>query len=180
MLKAIYDKPIEIDSVERLDLITDIADHFGALPSLANAVTEALPRSPWLITMIIQNCLHLLGIAEKLRNKLLFTECMIYATGPWTQPRYLELPDSEVKKACEKAYNGIQLEIEGFFQRMVDSRFEIFEHETTALYLNAQVWQWEGQDGSHEVVTDVGWPTEFRDLANEYKLKTVDKELGWI
>jgi hypothetical protein len=104
LLRAIYRMPIEIYSVKHLEIITELADYYRALPETSKAVTSSLLDSRAFTTTIPENCVKLLEVSRKLRNKVLFKECLIHCTGPWRRPKYLLLKDLALKELCETAY----------------------------------------------------------------------------
>lgn len=116
LLLAIYSRPIVIPSTDHLLKTIELADYYRALPIFSLAVKSALLSSPKFVAQIPELCTTLLAPAGKLRNQVLFTECLIHATGPWAAPRYLKLEDPELRRIGEKAYNNIVKAI-GDFQR---------------------------------------------------------------
>jgi hypothetical protein len=116
VLDAIYRKPTEISSVGHLELATQLADFYGALPETSKAVTSSLFASRDFTASIPENCVKLLEISRKLRK-----ECLIHCTGPWRRPRYLLLQEPELKKLCETAYQRIIHQTGLFFQGLLAS-----------------------------------------------------------
>lgn len=103
---AIHSTPftIAIDGIEVLETTTTLADYYRALPILSIAVSAVLFSRPDFLFEIPKHCVRLLSISAQLRNAVLFHECLLHACGPWTEPRYLTLPEGKIRAACETAY----------------------------------------------------------------------------
>jgi hypothetical protein len=80
--------------------------------------------------------------------------------------RFRNQPDSELKNICDIAYKGMLLKIEEFFRRILASCIGMFRQEDTGQYLYRFALQWEKQDMSQEIMTEVELPKRFRELVN--------------
>ncbi|EPE24699.1 hypothetical protein GLAREA_08552 [Glarea lozoyensis ATCC 20868] len=120
LLDAMYRTRIRFRSVRNLQIATDLADYYRALPILAKGVSYALLDGLNFISIIPANCIALLKISTKLRNKVLFKECVIHSTGPWNAPQFLNLDDPILKGICQKAYDGILAKSGKFFQSLLE------------------------------------------------------------
>jgi hypothetical protein len=102
-----------------LIFLTHFAEIYGALPRISLAISapgaSSIFDKPLFCQTIPRNCIELLLISTKLRDKVLFTECAIHATGPWTKPQYLELYNIKVRKAVQNADHRISLIIDDIF-----------------------------------------------------------------
>ncbi|CAG8962365.1 hypothetical protein HYFRA_00014162 [Hymenoscyphus fraxineus] len=107
VLFAIHSKGIIIESAAHLAVCTQLADYYRCLPILSQAVSSSLMDSTAFVESIAKECRNLLETAARLRNKLLFKECLIHLTGPWIKPQYLSLQEPLLKAAGEKAYESI-------------------------------------------------------------------------
>lgn len=89
LLCAIYTRPYTIMSCEELEDLTNLADFYRALPILSATIVTALIGSPIFTrknkysTEFALRAHELLFIAEKLRNKVLWTECFVHVVGRW-------------------------------------------------------------------------------------------------
>jgi len=111
LMCAIHSSPFTIDTVETLEMATDMADYYRALPVLSIALYAAMINSPALLHEIPQRCIQLLKLSAKLRNAILFRECLIHICGPWNSPRYLTLPEGKLKQACKVAHGRLSSKI---------------------------------------------------------------------
>jgi hypothetical protein len=119
VLCGLYHEQIEIYSVEHLELTTQLADFYGALPETSKAITSSLFASQAFTASIPENCVKILELSYKLRNKVLFKECGIHCTGPWRRPKYPLLEDPILRGLCETVYQRILQQIGLFFQELL-------------------------------------------------------------
>jgi len=91
LLCAIFIRPYHIADATELDVMTQMADYYCALPTLSNSVSATFFNSPGLMNTLQMDPCQLLVSAYKLRHPLLFRDVLIYALGPWSSPRYLQL-----------------------------------------------------------------------------------------
>lgn len=86
LLCAIYGERYTVDSAKQLIRMTEQADYYRTLPALSRTLDGALANSPKLIAEIPSACCVLIICATKLRNALLFRECMVWAVSKFDQP----------------------------------------------------------------------------------------------
>ncbi|KAF5872471.1 uncharacterized protein Bfra_005831 [Botrytis fragariae] len=95
LICAMYSSPYTIKDVEELSTLTRIADFYCALPIVSVTLPSALLDSPIFskrevedITACTKNqlaedCNFMIFIAQKLRNSVLFRECLIHIAANW-------------------------------------------------------------------------------------------------
>jgi hypothetical protein len=181
LLRAIYRMPIEIYSVKHLEITTELADYYRALPKTSKAVTSSLLDSRAFTTTIPENCVKLLEVSRKLRNKVLFKECLIHCTGPWRRPKYLLLKDLALKELCETAYQRILQKIGIFFQELLEnvpsSHRESLQELAMTLLQTAPSYTYSVSQGD---MARMNLPQYFRNLqkslANKFAVSSQIKE----
>jgi hypothetical protein len=105
LLCAMFNQEYSITDSEELNRMTILADCYRALPILSNTITGTFYSSPGLIDSISTNPCSVLVSAYKLRHKLLFRESFIHVLGPWSNPRYKQLPEDQqdlIKMATDR------------------------------------------------------------------------------
>jgi len=90
--------PYSIKDLEEFKLLVELGDYYLSLQVLSASLLQALIRSQDFVANFSSNALEILPLAVKLRNSILFKDCMIFALGPWTKPAYLDLKDSNLKQ----------------------------------------------------------------------------------
>ncbi|TGO67895.1 hypothetical protein BELL_0863g00030 [Botrytis elliptica] len=95
LLCAMYSSPYTIRDVEELSTLTRIADFYCALPIVSATLTSAFLDSsifskrqveePNACTkdQLAEDCDSMIFIAQKLRNSVLFRECLIHIVANW-------------------------------------------------------------------------------------------------
>ncbi|KAF7919806.1 hypothetical protein BELL_0052g00060 [Botrytis elliptica] len=78
MLNALYRIPYKI-WVARLFIVTKMADYYCCLPAVSNNLFACFDQSD--NEYVAENAVRLLDIAYKLRQPLLFKDCLIYVAG---------------------------------------------------------------------------------------------------
>jgi hypothetical protein len=104
---SIHSQAINIDGPEQLHLAIQLADYYRALPILSQALSASLLGSSLLLSSISEHCCGLLSDAYKLRIAILFRECLVHASGPWTMPRYRKITGPKLRRVCDAARNKI-------------------------------------------------------------------------
>ncbi|PMD38370.1 hypothetical protein L207DRAFT_585272 [Hyaloscypha variabilis F] len=84
LLCAIYNKPYTFRSADELLDLTKMADYYRALPILSRTLDGAMVNSPYLMEDIKGSASALLVAAVKLRNALLFRECVVWTVSIWS------------------------------------------------------------------------------------------------
>jgi len=95
LLCAMFNQEYSITDSDELNRMTVLADCYRALPILSNTITGTFYSSPGLINAVSTNPCSVLVSAYKLRHKLLFRESFIHVLGPWSNPRYKQLPEDQ-------------------------------------------------------------------------------------
>jgi hypothetical protein len=91
LLCAMFNRPYCILDATELNIMTQMADYYCALPTLSNSVSATFFNSPGLMkTLRTDPCQSLIS-AYKLRHALLFRDCLIHVLGPWSKPQFQEL-----------------------------------------------------------------------------------------
>jgi hypothetical protein len=109
---------LNIPETQDLRLLTELAEAYGALPRFSKAViVSSLTDKPKFLFEIPQYWREILRVSAKLREKVLFRECVIHAIGPWTKPEYLDLGNRQLKGVVKKAEQRILSIIEEFFKQ---------------------------------------------------------------
>ncbi|KAG9234912.1 hypothetical protein BJ875DRAFT_530466 [Amylocarpus encephaloides] len=107
LLKDFYGQNITISIVAHLKEITALADYYRA------ALADDKPK----------HCLELLETAVMLKNKMLFTECLVHATGPFHDPQYLTLKEDKIKQIVAKTHSNILETILSVHQKVLNSKY---------------------------------------------------------
>ncbi|TVY93029.1 hypothetical protein LAWI1_G004291, partial [Lachnellula willkommii] len=107
VIQAIYNWRFIIKSGAQLCLATELADYYCTLPSLSKSLDGAFGRSPAFCDGIFGNEIELLETAVKLRNAVLYRECMTLLMGPWSKPKYLMIKDKKLKQLAALAHHSI-------------------------------------------------------------------------
>jgi hypothetical protein len=115
LLKAMYNQAIVISSADHLKICTQMADYYRCIPCLSVSLDGSLLSSPGLTSSLPRDCCELLTVATKLKNKLLFKECLIHVVGPWSSPRSQSLEDPLLIQIAQATREEILLKI-GEFQ----------------------------------------------------------------
>jgi len=105
LLRAIYTQPSDVDC-EILIAMTDLADYYCALPILSRALNSALLKVNFTYELL-DNPLELLSTSIKLRNPLLFKDCLNISLGPWDNPVFTSFTDPKIVELAKKAYDQI-------------------------------------------------------------------------
>ncbi|CAG8962363.1 hypothetical protein HYFRA_00014160 [Hymenoscyphus fraxineus] len=112
LLQAMYNSPIVIYSFDHLIKVTALADYYRCLPTLSVAVSASLCSSPSCLTINLpENSLELLDVAAKLRNKVLFKECLIYLVGSFHETKYRSIQNKTLRCLAEQAHRSLKLKI---------------------------------------------------------------------
>lgn len=97
LLCAIYAQPYTISNTSELIKVTGFADYYRALPILSRTLDGALVNSKQINWYIAQDSAMLLETAAKLRNALLFRECLVWVVSPWSKREDLRRKTSDAK-----------------------------------------------------------------------------------
>ncbi|KAF8865233.1 hypothetical protein BDZ45DRAFT_668679 [Acephala macrosclerotiorum] len=119
LLCAIYTRPYQIEGAKELLLLTDLADYYRALPILSRTLDGALINSPMLCGNIQHSATELFVAAAKLRNPLLFRECLIWIVGPHRKPAFHDLQDSRLRMVARCIHGDISTKAMSAIHRML-------------------------------------------------------------
>jgi len=162
LLRVIYSWPVIFETAAQLCHATKLADYYCALPMLSVALNAAFCESAHFRCEILEYPVELLNASVKLRNKVLYKECMILLMGPWHSPRYKNIQDNKLKQLAVNAHHCICCKI-------LDAQKILVEGTAVAPYLEvyrnveAQVLaknMWENQGAGLRV------PQLYRDVLN--------------
>jgi len=128
-LRALYGWSFTISSFEQLDRIVKMADYYRALPAFSSALDGAFLRSPALIEAIHELPHRLIEVAAQLQNEILYRECLIQRTGPWTMPKYNMIRDRALREIAEAAYRRIG-------RMVLDTQYKILNNLDTMMRNN--------------------------------------------
>lgn len=95
--------PFIIKSADELIIATQLTDYYRVLPVLSRALHYALAASGDFKAEIFDNLLALLEAAYKLRNQVLYKECMTMLMGPWAAPPLRDIETPRLQKCAEVA-----------------------------------------------------------------------------
>ena len=91
LLCAMFNRPYCILDATELNIMTQMADYYCALPTLSISVSATFFNSPGLTKTLRKDPCRSLISAYKLRHALLFRDCLIHVLGPWSKPQFQEL-----------------------------------------------------------------------------------------
>ncbi|PVH87077.1 hypothetical protein DL98DRAFT_581806 [Cadophora sp. DSE1049] len=113
LLMAFYGKPFSINHWNKLSKITDRADRFKALPCLSTILPMIYSTSPSLLESIDGNAHMILPIASKLRDAVLFKECIIFVVNPWNLggSRITSIEDPGLRVFAREAFDEINAKV---------------------------------------------------------------------
>jgi hypothetical protein len=105
--------PYTFESPEDLLAVTELADYYRALPIFSRTLDGAMINSKSFIVDIPGEAGFLLEAATKLRNPLLFRECLVWVVSPWLDREDLseEITDPELEKIVFNVYNQIRTKV---------------------------------------------------------------------
>ncbi|KUJ24555.1 uncharacterized protein LY89DRAFT_573119 [Mollisia scopiformis] len=124
LLCAIFARPYQLQDTEQLLLMVDLADYYHALPILSRTLDGALINSPIFCQDIGNYCTELFVAAAKLRNALLFRECLIWVVGPHRTPKYEDLSDQKLRLVARCAHGDISTKDSDNFEAQSDELFK--------------------------------------------------------
>ncbi|TVY52980.1 hypothetical protein LSUE1_G010062 [Lachnellula suecica] len=108
LLRAMYGLNFVVLSFEQLKLVTGMADYYRALPAFSIALKGSFFISPDLISETSSRPHEIIPIAAKIRNSLLYRECLIHTMAPWSKPRYLLIEDEDLRRLAAAAYAKLE------------------------------------------------------------------------
>ncbi|KAL2063645.1 hypothetical protein VTL71DRAFT_5450 [Oculimacula yallundae] len=120
ILSAIHAKPYSILNFERLRLVTELADYYLALSIVSRTLDAALYRSQDFVAELKDFPCEVITAASKLRNELLFRECLPFLTGPWHQPAYLQMPKTKLRKVIHHVWLEVAAKVGETFRALTD------------------------------------------------------------
>lgn len=108
-LHVLYARPCDAGYHYQFLALFTMADYYAALPALSRILGSALLCSPGLVMTINDEALELFPLAAKLRNPMLFRECLVWLCSNWEAPEYRDLKEThpELYKLADRAYDGI-------------------------------------------------------------------------
>jgi hypothetical protein len=108
LLYAFYNRLYEIDDIDELSEMTNLARFYVALPTLSKSLYAALYQSPMVIRDILDEACIVLELAAELRHPQLFRDALIFSLGPWDEPQYSNyLLPQKLEKIAKNAYNEL-------------------------------------------------------------------------
>lgn len=117
-MDALYGKLYDIGNYEDLKSLVDLGDYYCALPAVSRSLYAAFLNSNY-IRFKIQDAAHkLLPLAVKLRNQILFRDCLIWTVSDWDNNLIDEIEDPKLKSIARRAYNAIGCQVAKALQRV--------------------------------------------------------------
>lgn len=158
MLRAIYFQSFDLHISEELLRLIDLADYYCALPILSKTLDSVLIKHIRPCGFDIRHhALELFVAAAKLRNVLLFRECLIWVVNPYHEPVFKSLTHTNRKLYhIAKSAHG---EISAYVMKVLAAVMEQSSHNAIE-----QQCSTEFDDNVQESVRDL-LP---RDIASEY------------
>jgi len=98
-----------------------VADYYCALKALSLSLDGVLFRGTKLTAGILEDPIPLLGQALKLRHPTLYRECLVYALGPWKNPKFKKITDPTLSKSARETYSKICV-------KLVELQGQILDH----------------------------------------------------
>ncbi|TVY46253.1 hypothetical protein LOCC1_G004348 [Lachnellula occidentalis] len=108
LLRAMYGRSLSIDSTTLFYLAVELADYYCALPVLSSALNVVFYTNLVLIEATYHEPHILIKTAVKLRNAVLYRECLIQTMGPWSQPQYKEIEDESLRRIAAAAHSTLK------------------------------------------------------------------------
>ncbi|CCD52102.1 hypothetical protein BofuT4_P082610.1 [Botrytis cinerea T4] len=106
LLCAIHSKRYKIETADELERLTRLADYHCALPVVSATLTGALFKS-----------------TRKLRNGVLFRECLIHTVGRWD---FLPDPEKEMIKEDQELYKLVRIKLSFLYETLSKSQIALF------------------------------------------------------
>ncbi|KAF7958336.1 hypothetical protein EAE96_001887 [Botrytis aclada] len=118
MLNALYRIPYKI-WMAHLFIVTKMADYYGCLPAVSHNLFACFDQSN--NEYVAQNAVSLLGVAYKLRQPLLFKECLIHVAGNMSSDlsNFSHECDRVIYDAIMKARNEVNRRVVEAQQRLM-------------------------------------------------------------
>lgn len=107
LLCAIYNLPYTLLHTAEFTLIFELADYYCALPSLSRTLDGCLMNDLAFCKTTRYEADELFLIAAKLRNALLFRECLIWVVGPHNRPIFHTEQDQRLRMIARCVHGEI-------------------------------------------------------------------------
>jgi hypothetical protein len=107
---AFYQRPFVINNYSDLDRLTKMADYYCALRLVSLNLNQTFVHSKYLMDIHLDDAVFMLESATKLRNSILFRDCVTLACGPWPLPSFkdeLTPIRSEIWKVLSRVFDSI-------------------------------------------------------------------------
>ncbi|PBP20765.1 hypothetical protein BUE80_DR008141 [Diplocarpon rosae] len=121
LLCAVYGHTYELTGLKELKTMVSLADYYCMLPTLSRSIDVILLRNSKHGINIKHQCREVFPLAAKLRNRLLFTESLVWLTVPFSNPAYKALKDSKLKKIAHYAYLEVSAKVTAVHRESVSS-----------------------------------------------------------
>ena len=110
----------------------EFADYYCALPAISFALNGAFYTNPILVEATFLQPHFLIETAVKLRNAVLYRECLIQTMDPWNLPQYTAIEDESLQKVAAAAYEQLG-------SMILDAQYRIVNRTSTLMAYHAQL-----------------------------------------
>ncbi|CAL3972352.1 unnamed protein product [Diplocarpon coronariae] len=147
LLCAVYGHTYELTGLKELKAMVSLADYYCMLPTFSRSLDVILLRSSKHGINMRHQCRDVFPLAAKLRNKLLFTESLIWLTGPFSNPAYKALKDPKLKKIAHYAYLEVSAKVTAVHRESVSSNRKNLLSTSYSMYLPEYYRMWKDEFG---------------------------------
>ncbi|KUJ22224.1 uncharacterized protein LY89DRAFT_574625 [Mollisia scopiformis] len=113
LMCAIYTRPYQLINTKELLLMTALADYYCALPILTRILDGAFINSPQFCKGIGSHASELFVAAAKIRNALLFRECLIWVVISYRDREFESLEDKRLRMIVRCAHGEVSTRLTG-------------------------------------------------------------------
>lgn len=98
------------EDTEDLNGLTAMADYYCALKIVSIMITAAISTNAYLMDLPLDHAVELINSAAKLRNEVLFKDCVVLACGPYPTPQFKTTTtlNPKVRDVVEKAFGQLR------------------------------------------------------------------------
>lgn len=163
-----YNKQYLIYDLDDLEILTEIADYYCALKIVSRTLDGPIFSVFLFARDIVEDPVRGLVLAHKLRNALLYRECLILSQGPWYKPAFWSLICPEIPDPSSPVRYDV------LFKRALNLNHNIYAligKATEAIYKAMRRWKVESPEKHKERF-------EFMQRAQENATTSIDASVS--